>query len=88
MDVKEIVMKLVGPIDPVGESHTDTKRLENLKELNDVILSLMAEVEGVLNSNESVHEYSRKEAANKARKLIRMMKGRLEDYDDDDLRDR
>lgn len=36
MDIYEVVTKLVGPIDPAGETHTDKKRFENLKVMCDV----------------------------------------------------
>ena len=34
MELIDVVRKLVGPISPIGESHADEKRFENLKNLN------------------------------------------------------
>ena len=41
MDLHEIVCRLVGPIQPVGETHEDNRRLDNIKvfiELTDRLL--------------------------------------------------
>jgi hypothetical protein len=32
MEMIDIVKKLIGPIEPIGDSSTDEKRLENLRE--------------------------------------------------------
>ena len=40
MDVYEIVGKLVGPIDPIGETQTDERRFENLKVMTELKESL------------------------------------------------
>ena len=41
MEVYDVVKKLIGPIEPVGESHTDEKRFENLKALTELVDSLL-----------------------------------------------
>lgn len=33
MELDEVVMKLIGPVEAVGEHHEDTKRLANMKAL-------------------------------------------------------
>jgi len=44
MELKEIVQKLVGSIQPAGESHLDTQRLENLKIMCNLVEDLVYEI--------------------------------------------
>lgn len=44
MELKDIVMRLIGPVNAVGSSHEDEKRLANLKELTGLLDDLMHEV--------------------------------------------
>ena len=44
MDVYEVVKKLIGPIDAVGDSSTDERRLANLKKTTELIDRLMSDV--------------------------------------------
>ena len=60
MTVYDVVMKLVGPIDPLGDSNADAKRLENLKELTALVENLRYRVSQV------VPAASRQEASMKA----------------------
>ena len=44
MDIKDIVMKLIGPVQPLGEHNSDIQRLknmENLIELTDYLLDVI-----------------------------------------------
>ena len=59
MDVHEVVMKLVGPVEPVGETHTDDIRFENLKQLCDLVEELVDEINRVC-PNKNRCEYSMK----------------------------
>lgn len=43
-NIKEITEKLVGSITPTGESHLDTKRLENLKVMCGLIGDLIYDI--------------------------------------------
>lgn len=45
--VYEVVKKIVGPIEPVGCSNTDEKRLENLKLLTSVVGRLLNDIDSV-----------------------------------------
>lgn len=47
MDYAEIVKKLVGQIEPVGETHTDEKRFENLKQMTALVDQLICEIQEV-----------------------------------------
>ena len=42
--VSEVVMKLVGPVEPIGDSYADEVGLNNLKHLTAVIDALLHEV--------------------------------------------
>lgn len=60
--VEEFVMKLIGPIEPVGDSSVDPKRLENLKELCKLTELLVARIDRIGNENLRREEWSMKEA--------------------------
>jgi hypothetical protein len=47
MDLTEIVMRLTGPVDPVGDSHVDRKRLANLESLCQLTGELLDRIEAV-----------------------------------------
>jgi len=47
MNVHEIVTKLIGPIDAVGESQTDEKRLNNLKQMTALVDLLLGDIGSV-----------------------------------------
>lgn len=40
----EIVMKLVGPVQPMGEHYADKARLENIKKLTELVDRLLYEI--------------------------------------------
>lgn len=44
MELVDVVRKLVGPINPIGESHTDAERLENLKAMTKLLEDLLGDV--------------------------------------------
>jgi hypothetical protein len=44
MELHEVVMKLVGPVQPVGESGTDAVRLKNMQALTDLVDMLLGEI--------------------------------------------
>jgi len=59
MDYYQIVRKLIGEIEPVGETNTDEKRLENLKNMTALISKLLTDVDYVACNNLNSSEYSR-----------------------------
>jgi hypothetical protein len=63
MDLNEIVKKLVGKINPVGETTTDNERFENLRVLCDLVENLIIDIDNVNYQNKQSHEYSVKRAA-------------------------
>ena len=63
MDLHEIVKKLVGKINPIGETTTDNERFENLRVLCDLVENLIIDIDNVNYQNKQSHEYSVKRAA-------------------------
>lgn len=61
MDLHEIVSKLAGDIFPVGETHIDGQRLENLKNIIDLTEKLISDISEVAQKKDS-YEYSVKTA--------------------------
>ena len=62
MDVYDIVLRLVGPVNPVGETNTDNDRFENLKELVVTTSLLLTKIEEVALQNSDRGEFSMKRA--------------------------
>ncbi len=63
MEIKDVIMKLVGPIDPIGSTHVDNERFENLKILCNLVDSLVTDIDNVAYKNERASEFSKKRAA-------------------------
>jgi len=53
----KVITKLIGPINPVGETHIDTGRFDNLKVMTDVVEMLLIDIDKVT-ANKDRHEYS------------------------------
>jgi len=66
LDVYEVTKKLLGPIDPIGETRTDDERYENLKATILVVDKLLSDIDDVAYQNKDCHEHSRKRAADEA----------------------
>lgn len=84
MNLYDIVIKLTGPIDPLGESNADEKRYENLKEQINLVEKLLCDIRYVAN-NADRHEASVKRAGDKARNFFISLK---EDIENDSIFDR
>jgi hypothetical protein len=54
-------MKLVGPVVPIGDTNEDSKRLENLKKLMELVDQLITDLEKISELKHK-HEYSIKKA--------------------------
>lgn len=63
IELKEIVIRLVGDINPIGETNTDNDRFNNLKILCILIDDLVQEISDMSHINKSSHEFSVKRAA-------------------------
>ena len=45
MELDDVVMKLIGPIQPYGSEHIDTERLDNMKTLTALVEYLLYQIE-------------------------------------------
>lgn len=63
MEMIDIVMKLVGEINPISESRTDKIRFENLKVATKLVIDLISKIDDVGYYNKDAWEFSRKRAA-------------------------
>ncbi len=71
--IYDVVKKLIGPIAPIGESHGDDIRYENLLEMEDLLDRLMSDVFEVTN-NKNNHQFSRSKAGKKAVQILNALK--------------
>jgi hypothetical protein len=78
MDHYEIVNKLIGPIEPVGESHIDTSRWANLCDLIILIERLMDDLLNIAQRN-NAQEHSIKAIADSAYNYLISLKEVLEE---------
>lgn len=58
MTHSEIILKLIGPVEPLGDSSRDPERLENLKQLAEVANELTTIMENIVFENRHSHEAS------------------------------
>jgi len=69
MELHDIVMKLTGPVMPVGETNEDRRSFENLKQLCDLVDQLVSTIDSVI-PNKNRHEASMKQAGEYADKFL------------------
>ena len=74
MTLYEIIKKLVGPINPVGDASVDPRRLKNLKEIIALTDSLIGDIDDMAYVNRDCKEYSIKEAVKCANKFLEQIK--------------
>jgi len=70
MDITAIVKKLVGPIDPVGETREDERRYENIQVMTKTIDELLTELKWIGKLNKDRQEFSMKRAGNHAQDFL------------------
>lgn len=71
MNVTEIVKKLIGSVEPAGDSDIDEKRFENLKELCLLTSNLVGEISRVVDRNKNAHESSIQKIVQYADKFLK-----------------
>ena len=69
INLYSVVTKLVGPIDPVGETNADSVRLDNIKRLTELVGKLIDDLKFV-ERNADRHEASRKAIGIHSRKFL------------------
>ncbi len=70
MEIADVVMKLVGNIEPIGETHVDEKRLENLKALTSLVDGLLHDI-CIVAQKKDCAEYSKSKAGKFADAFIK-----------------
>jgi len=70
----DVVKKLTGPIEPVGETHTDGHRYENLRGTIELIELLLVDI------TEVAHSMSR--AGLRAARFLRKTEGELKEHNE------
>ena len=80
-DFYELVTRLTGPIDPVGETNEDHRRLENLKTVCSLVDKLVFDIHEVNVRNAKHYENSRLVAARVAKDFLSRIAAELQaDY--------
>lgn len=69
MDYYGIITKLIGPINPIGDSSIDELRFQNLKHMTILVDKLIAEID-IIASNKTRPEFSMKRAGVFADKFL------------------
>ena len=72
MDIHEIVKKLVGEIETIGETDTDNKRFENLKVMTKLVDKLIYDIDRVAMEKDR-HEYSRSRSGKHADSFLNQL---------------
>lgn len=70
MELVDVVRKLVGPIDPVGETHTDAERFKNILAMTVLVDMLLGDLNDVSRHLIS-HEHSKNKAGKYARDFLK-----------------
>jgi len=73
MDVYDVVKKLLGPIEPIGDSGIDEKRFSNLIETEKLVNQLLFDISQVA-SYKDCPEHSRKIAGERAEQFLKDIK--------------
>lgn len=69
-NIIEVIRRLIGPIQPTGESHSDDARFANLENLLAVMKTLHCEVDEIGYEYKDAHQYSLKRAADRCSKYL------------------
>lgn len=62
MEVYDVVMKLIGPVRPIGESNEDGRRYENLKNLTHLMDQIHSTIDEIAYTCKNDHRFSIKRA--------------------------
>jgi len=71
IDIFQVVKKLIGPVDPVGATHIDKDRFENLKKITKLVDQLICEIDYVSTHNKDRQEFSMKQAGQYAYNFLK-----------------
>lgn len=76
--IYEVIKKLIGPIDPIGESNSDEIRYENLNTALEVVNRLMSDICYLIPKRKRV-EYSISRSGSKAFEYAKNLRDSLND---------
>jgi len=66
----DVINKLIGNINPVGETNTDNERFENLKAMCELVNNLIVDIDDMAYRNKDAYEFSKKRASEYAKKFL------------------
>jgi len=72
MEIYDVVKKLIGGIDPVGDSGVDEKKYENLETHIELVYKLLSDLNDVARNKDRI-EYSIKRAGKKAAYFLEIL---------------
>lgn len=78
LDTYQIMEKLIGPIDPIGETNTDNARLDNLVEFMILTQKMVQKVKEI-SRNQNRVEYSIKRTGEYAEHCLKHIREDIED---------
>ena len=70
MELYDVVMKLVGAVEPIGETREDDRRFENLKALTSLTDELLTAIDTIALNEKDRVEFSRKRAGAHCKKFL------------------
>jgi len=62
IDLHEVVTRLNGPIEPIGDSRVDEARFQHLVDVCDLVNRLLSDIDEVASENKDAVEHSRRKA--------------------------
>ena len=66
----DVVKKLIGKINPIGETNADNERFENLKAMCELVNNLIMEIDDMAYRNKDAREFSVKRASEYASNFL------------------
>ena len=66
----DVVKKLIGKINPIGETNTDNERFENLKAMCELVNNLIIDIDDMAYQNKDSRKYSVKRASEYASNFL------------------
>lgn len=66
----DVVKKLIGNINPIGESSTDADRFKNLEEFTSLVENLIMDIDDMAFRNKDMHQFSIKKAVKHSEEFL------------------
>ena len=60
VELYDVLMRFIGPVDPIGSSHVDAVRAENLRMMLKLTDKLLTKIDNIATDNKNRIEYSMK----------------------------